>query len=81
VIYSELPCEAVTKFSDSNPEPSEGGDDDTGVLEYSSLDDVGRPVRSVRSEDGHTSYPVSSPGVKVPLPVPDPLYVSLPLAV
>jgi hypothetical protein len=30
VIYSELPCEAVTKISDSG---ADGGDDDTGVLE------------------------------------------------
>jgi hypothetical protein len=72
-MYSELPCETVTKFSDPSVDPSEGGFDDTGVLEYSSLDDVGRPVRSVRSEDWHTSYPVSSPGVKDPLPVADPL--------
>jgi hypothetical protein len=33
VMYPELPCEAVTKFSDSGADPSEGGDDDTGVLE------------------------------------------------
>ena len=32
-MYSELPCEAVTKCSDSGTDLSDGGDDDTGVLE------------------------------------------------
>lgn len=33
VMYSELPCEAVIKFSDSGADPSDGGEDDIGVLE------------------------------------------------
>lgn len=40
------------------------GEERAGELEYSSV--VVGGVRPLRSDDGHISYPVSDPGVKLP---------------